>query len=119
MRARSASISASGVTGIVNGRIAVAPAELLVGTDMWVSSVWVGVVVDVERPGLAGAGAWRGGQAEVASAHADFLPQAVRPHDRAPGGCVPPVTSLAVPLAVPPVSYRAPARRAPPPQGAL
>ena len=37
MRARSASISASGVIGIVNGRTATAPAEFSVGTDMWVS----------------------------------------------------------------------------------
>src|SRR5262245_34066591 len=36
MRARSASISASGIS-IVNGRIAVAPAEFSVVPDMWVS----------------------------------------------------------------------------------
>src|SRR5712692_7405462 len=34
MRARSASISASGVTGIVNGRIAVAPADFSVVADI-------------------------------------------------------------------------------------
>jgi hypothetical protein len=61
MRACSASISASAVTGIVNGRIAVAPAEFSVGTDMWVSLL--GLVVDVELAGLDGAGAFRGGQA--------------------------------------------------------
>src|SRR5215472_8565741 len=68
-----------------------------------------GLVVDVELAGLDGAGACRGRQADAASAHADPLPQAVRPHDRAPGGCVPPVTPLAVTLAVTLVSYRAPA----------
>ena len=32
------------------------------------------------------------------TAHADPLPRAVRPHDRPPGGCAAPVTSLAVTL---------------------
>ena len=75
----------------------------------------VGLVVDVELAGLDGAGACRGRQADAASAHAGPLPQAVRPHDRAPGGCVPPVTSLAVTLAVTLVGYRAPARATPSP----
>src|SRR5215470_7723799 len=73
-----------------------------------------GLVVDVELAGLDGARACRGRQADAASAHADPLPQAVRPHDRAPGGCVPPVTSLAVTPAVTLVSYRALARRTSP-----
>src|SRR5262252_6574738 len=54
MRARSASISASGVAGIVNGRIAVVPAELSVGTDMRVSLV--ALVVDAELAAQDGAG---------------------------------------------------------------
>jgi hypothetical protein len=110
MRARSASISASGVTGIVNDRIAVVPADSSVGTDIRVSSIWFGRVVDIGGR-TSRSRAFRGGQA---LAHADPLAQAVRPHNRAPGGCGPPVTSLADTLAVTLVSYRAPARPAPP-----
>src|SRR5262249_2889056 len=99
----------AGVRGIGTGRMAVAPAEIPVGTDIG-SPQLVGAVVDVELAGLDGAGACRGRQADAASAHADPLPQAVRPHDRAPGGCVPPMTSLAVTLAVTLVGYRVPTR---------
>jgi hypothetical protein len=34
----------------VNGRIAAAPAELSVWTDMWVSPGWIGWVVGAESP---------------------------------------------------------------------
>src|ERR1700730_9202018 len=41
LRARSASRSASGVTGIVNGWTAAVPAEFSVVADIWCSSPWV------------------------------------------------------------------------------
>src|SRR5215467_7178339 len=108
MRARSASISASGVTGIVNGRIAVAPAELSVGTDMWVSSVWLARWSMQSWPGWTEPGPAAVGRRMRHQLIRIPLPQAVRPHDRAPGECVPPVTALAVTLVVTLVSYRAP-----------
>jgi hypothetical protein len=46
IRARSASSSATGVS-ILNGRIAVAPADFSVTVDMWVSFVWFGLAFDV------------------------------------------------------------------------
>ena len=57
MRARSASSSAPGTLGIVNGRIAVAP-EFSIVTDMRISLVrsGLGLVVDIELAFLDGAG---------------------------------------------------------------
>ena len=61
-RVRSASSSASEVTGTVNGRTAVAPADFSVVTDMWNSLVLV-VVLDVKMTALERAVPFRGGQA--------------------------------------------------------
>src|SRR5580704_12549120 len=67
MRARSASSSASGVIGTVNGRITAAPAEFSVVLDMWVSRL-VRFGGRAERAVLDEAGALLAGQAGGRSA---------------------------------------------------
>ena len=71
MRARSASSSASGTLGIVNGRIAVAP-EFSIVTDMRISLVrsGFGLVVDIELAFLDGAGPSGSGLCGAASGRA-------------------------------------------------
>ena len=61
MRAPSASSSASGATGTVNGRIAAAPAEFSVVADMY-GSLSTGLAVDAEQAVVDEAGALWAGQ---------------------------------------------------------
>src|SRR5262249_24105992 len=93
MRARSASISASGIS-TANGRTAVAAAELSVLSDM--GSPWCGLVVGAELAVLDRARALRGRRVEDQLMR--IPSQVVQAHDRSPGGCIAPVTPWPVTL---------------------